>query len=114
MSEIFVNKNTYHGKNVQVVNGKIIIDNVDVTPTSKTVIISVEGNIENLIVEYSNTITIKGDVCNIKTASGDITIYGNITNGITTVSGDVNCENVTGNIKSVTGDIKIEEKNKKL
>jgi len=99
MSEIIVNKSSYYGKNIQIINGKVLIDGVDATPSSKAIIVSIEGNIENLYLEYSNSITIKGNVSNIKTASGDIIIHGDVTNGITTVSGDVRCQNVIGNIK---------------
>ena len=98
-----------HGKNnIVVINGKVYADGTDVTPDSKEISITIEGNLEHLEVDYCSKISIKGDVGSIKSASGDIDITGNVNSGIQTASGDVECSDVHGSIKSMSGDISCE------
>lgn len=51
MSTIRINNNSYVGNSVVITNGKIIINGKDVTPDSKEINISVEGNIDELKVD---------------------------------------------------------------
>ena len=106
MSTITINGNTYSGNSIVVTNGKVVINGKDVTPDSKEINISVEGNIEELKVDACNKVEITGDVSNVKTQSGDVEISGNVTGSIQTMSGDVDCGNVGGSISTMSGDVK--------
>lgn len=77
-SKIVINGQTYSGSNVNIVNGRVIINGNDVTPESKTINISVEGDIESLHVDACSQITVYGDVHNLDSGVGG-----------------VNCRNVT-------------------
>jgi hypothetical protein len=116
-----INNRGYNGKSISIINNKIIIDGVDVTPNSKTINITIDGNVDNLSVDVCNNIIVNGDVNKLTTSSGDIdcddvlgdikTISGEIECGkvggnISTISGDVKCKNVTGNVKTNSGNIK--------
>lgn len=89
MANITINKTTYTGSNVSIVNGKVYIDGKDVTPDGKEINISVEGNLDKLEVEHCNRIDIKGAVKDIRSASGDVNIIGDVLGNIDTKSGDV-------------------------
>ena len=93
------------GKNISISNGKIIVDGVDVTPDSKNISISIEGNVETVTVSACDKIEITGDVGSVKTQSGDVKIIGNVSDSVQTMSGDVECGIVSGNIKTMSGDI---------
>lgn len=104
---IVINKNKYSGNNISIRNNRVIVDGNDVTPETKEIIINVEGNLENLDVEYANKITITGDVGEVRTSSGDIEVSGVIKGNISTSSGDVECDgDVGGHINTSSGDVK--------
>ena len=121
MSQIIINGNIHIGKSISVMNGKVIIDGKDMTPDSKVISISVEGDIGRLEVEYCNNlqvvgtvnafstsssdVKIKGNVGDIQTSSGDVEIEGNVEGSIQTSSGDVECNNVAGSVSTRSGDI---------
>jgi hypothetical protein len=104
MSTISINNNSYHGRNISVINNKVYIDGKDVTPDSKEINISVVGNVGELKVDNCNKITITGDVESIETQSGDVKC-GSVSKSVKTMSGDVECGNVGGDIKTMSGDI---------
>lgn len=123
MANITINKTTYTGSNVSIVNGKVYIDGKDVMPDGKEINISVEGNLDKLEVEHCNRIDIKGAVKDIRSASGDVNIIGDVlgsidtksgdvevsgtcSDSIKTISGDINCGNVSGNISTISGDVR--------
>jgi len=101
---ITINNRTYGGKSITIINGKVIVDGKDVTPDSKEITISVDGNLDNLEVDYANTISIKGDVNKVRSGSGDISC-GNITGGAQTGSGDIDCGVITGDVQTGSGDV---------
>ncbi len=103
---ININGKTFSGNSVTINNGKIIIDGVDQTPDSKTVNIEITANIQTLKVDHANSISVKGDIGNLSTQSGDVDIEGNVSGSISTMSGDVDCGNVGGNISTMSGDVK--------
>ncbi len=106
MSSITINGKSYVGKSVTIVNGKVIVNGNEVTPEdSKTITINVEGDIDELNVDACEKITVKGNVKNIQTSSGDIDC-GNVTGGIQTSSGDIECGDVGGSIQTSSGDVK--------
>lgn len=92
------------GSNIQICNGKVTINGKDVTPDSKNINISIEGDVATLDVDVCNTVNIKGNVKNAQTTSGDIDC-GDVEGDIKTVSGDVDCGQVSGRIKTVSGDV---------
>ncbi len=93
------------GGSISIVNGKVFINGVDVTPDSKEVVIKVDGDIESLQVDHAKSIEIKGDIGTVKTVSGDLRINGDVKGHINTVSGDVTCNVAAGGISTVSGDI---------
>ncbi len=102
---VTINGKTYAGgKSIQVMNNKVIIDGKDVTPDSKQIKISVEGNIDTLHVDCADTIEILGDVNSVKTSSGDIKCE-TVKRDIQTMSGDVHCTNFNGNFNSMSGSV---------
>ena len=89
---ININGKVFYGNNVSISRNKIIIDGVEVTDedvvNSKTVNITVEGNVNSIEADYVSKIEVKGTVGNVKTTSGDI-----------------HCLNVEGDIKTTSGDV---------
>ena len=78
MSVITINGVTYTGNNITIQNGNVIIDNNNVTPNSKTITISVVGNIETLEVDSCSKIDVTGNITELGLSSGNITVKGNI------------------------------------
>ena len=103
---IKINDVSYTGDMININNSKIYINGKDVTPDSKNISISVEGNIENLDVASCEKIIVTGSVSKLSLTSGDIKINGNVDGDIKTTSGNVNCEKVAGSIKTISGNIK--------
>ena len=106
MSTITINGNTYSGNSVVVTNGRVVINGKDVTPDSKEINISVEGNIEELKVDACNKVSVTGTVKNISTKSGDVDVTGDVNGSIQTMSGDVDCRHIQGSVSTTSGDIK--------
>lgn len=106
MNTVVINGNTYSGNNIVVKNGKVLIDGNDVTPETKEINISVEGNIESLKVDSCNTVNVTGSVTNVSTVSAKVKVTGDVAGGIQTVSGNVDCGDVGGSINSVSGNIR--------
>ena len=107
MSTIIINGNRYNGDNITVRNNKVIIDGKDMTPDSKEINITVEGNVEDLDIDYCNNIEINGNVNNLRSGSGDVTC-NDVQNGVQTGSGDVDCTNINGYVQTGSGDVNAE------
>jgi len=105
MGVVIINGQKITGKNISVVGNKVIVDGQDITPDSKTINISVQGNVTELKVDVCDKIEITGDVYSVKTQSGDVYVTGHVTGHIQTMSGDVKCGDVKGNISTMSGDI---------
>lgn len=91
--------------NVLTVNGKRI--NLD-DEKDKNISIVVEGNVDRLEADACDDLTIKGDVQNVKTASGDVKVGGDIKGAVQTMSGDVSARAITsGNISTMSGDVRV-------
>jgi len=103
---INLNGSLYSGNSIVVSNGKIFIDGKDTTPDSKTIKITVVGDVDELKVDSCNTVKITGIVNSVNTQSGDVEIDGNVTGSIQTMSGDVECGEVGGSISTMSGNIK--------
>lgn len=107
MNTVTINGKTFSSKrSISVSNGKVVIDGVDLTPESKEINITVNGNIDKLEVDACNKVSIVGKVDNVKTMSGDVDIKGDVSGNISTMSGDVDCFNVGGSISTMSGDVK--------
>jgi hypothetical protein len=108
MTNISINGNniSVSGRNIVVSNGKVLIDGKDVTPDSKIINITVNGNIEQLNVDVCDKVLVTGSVGSVKTMSGDVDVSGDINGSVKTMSGDVDCYNVSGDISTMSGDVK--------
>lgn len=122
MSSVIINGKSYIGSTVKVSGNKITINGTDVTPDTKIVNITIEGDVDEVSADYCEKIVVNGNVktlqttsgdieCkdvqgDIKTTSGDVECGGNVGGSIQTVSGDVKAENISGNVKTLSGDIK--------
>ena len=108
-SIIKLNGKTYRGNSIQISGNKVIIDGVvqDTDEKEKIINISVEGDIQNLEVDYAKDIKITGNVRTVQTSSGDVVIGGSVENNIQTSSGDVEVDGaVGGGIQTSSGDVK--------
>ena len=106
MANMIINNMSHVGKSITIIGDKVIIDGKDVTPDSKSINITINGNIDIMNVDRCSKIEVlTGNVGSISTVSGNI-VCCNVGGAISSVSGDVECENVTGNIKTTSGDVK--------
>jgi hypothetical protein len=113
MSVIAINGKTYrHNGKIFIVNGGILVNGKKVEnyeeleEDQKHINIEIHGEVEKIDVDVCDTITVNGNVKNIKTMSGDVYVKGDVEGGIKTMSGDVDCGNVSGDVSSISGDIK--------
>jgi len=102
---ININGVSYHGNNVTIINGKVLIDGKDQTPNEKEINITVHANIDTLKVDVCQTVRVAGQVGSVSTVSGDIKIAGDVDGSVSTISGDVECGNVAGSVSTVSGDV---------
>ena len=76
MGNIKINGVSYVGDSLVVKNNKIFIDGKEHEIDSKTINISVIGNIDSISADSCQKIYVKGDVNTLKTMSGDVEIEG--------------------------------------
>ena len=103
-----INSKSYSGNNIQINNGRIIIDGVDITSdiNEKVINVSIEGNVD--LISKCDNVTVKGNVNKVDTGAGDIDITGDVAGDIKTGAGDITVRgNVSGNVKTSAGDIEI-------
>jgi hypothetical protein len=106
-SIVTIGNQTYSGNSIIISNNKITIDGIDVTPDSKEINITVNGNIDELRVDNCKMVSVVGDVKNIKTMSGGVDVTGGVDGNIKTMSGSVDCGgSVGGSITTISGNIK--------
>lgn len=103
MSRIIINGSTYYGNNVTIKNNKVIVDGVNVTPDSKEINITVNGDVNTLEVDSCNKISIVGNVNKLSGGTGDIECH-DVTNGLTSGTGDIKCNNINGDVRTGSGD----------
>lgn len=109
MAKIWINDTEFSGSSI-IVNNKIIIDGVDVTPEGKTINIKIEGDVDKLNVALGK-VEITGNVKTVETVSADVSISGNVSGNIESTSGNINCQNITGDVETVSGDVTAAEIN---
>jgi hypothetical protein len=93
------------GRNVTIINNKVIVDGKDVTPDSKTINIVVNGNVEQLQVDNCEKVSVTGSAGTVRTTNGSIEVGGDVQGNVTTTNGSVSCQNVSGDITSTNGAI---------
>ena len=104
----YIFNSNYAGRYITISGNKIIIDGKDVTADhkdAKEISIVVNGDLENLDVDYCKGIAISGNVGRVRSGSGDVNcsaVNGNVQTG----SGDVECESVSGDVQTGSGDVK--------
>lgn len=123
---IKINGKIFYGNSISISRNKVIVDGVEVTDedvvNSKTVNITVEGNLQSIEADYVNQVEVKGTVGSIETTSGDVhckdvsgdvnttsgdvDVEGYVNGSIQTMSGNVICGTVEGNVKTMSGNIK--------
>ncbi len=111
----------FSGRNIQVRNGKIIVDGVDITPDAKTITVEIHGNVDRLESGACQSTTVNGNVGDINGGSGNIhcgAVTGNVSSGsgkvtcvsikgnVSTGSGSVNAQTISGSVKTGSGNIK--------
>ena len=103
-STIIINGTVISGRNISVINGRVCVDGIDITPDHREVTITVTGDIESISADSCREIKVTGNVGKVQTVSGDVEC-GDVSGSVQTVSGDVECKNVGGSVKTVSGDI---------
>lgn len=92
--------------NIQCVNGRVIVDGVDITPNTKIINIRVTGDVRNIEGSFSDIIITGNVTGEVNTGSGDIEISGDVGGSVKTGSGDVDIKGeVKGNVRTGSGDI---------
>ena len=102
---ITINGKTYSGNNLTISNNRVYIDGKEQTEDSKTINITVTGDINSIKVDACNDFTVTGSVGSVQTMSGDVEC-GDVTGSISTMSGDVTCKKVGGSVSSLSGKVK--------
>lgn len=87
-SRVTINGVEYTGRNVSIVNGRVIVD----------------GKEQDQALQHPISVAVMGNVTNIDLASGKVEISGSA-GAVTTASGDVHCGNVAGNVETMSGDV---------
>lgn len=110
MGSITVNGKNYQGNSITINDDVVIIDGVVVgDENSKTITISIVGNINSLNVDRCKEIKVQGNVGGIVTTSGDVDVTGSVNGDVSSTSGDIECGNVKGNINTTSGDVNCED-----
>jgi len=113
MSRITINGKTFEIEgSLSMINGVwhdgagrvIDMNNLDGLKEAKIINITIEGNVDRLKVDGSNTITVNGNVGKVHTGSGDITCK-DIDGDAQTGSGDIRCETIEGDAQTGSGNI---------
>jgi len=102
-SSITIDGKSFNGKNVSIVNGKVIVDGVTQDgELTGDINVVVHGDIDRL--ENScGTVTAKA-VGSISTQSGDVICEG-VNGSVSTMSGDVRCTAISGSVSTMSGDV---------
>lgn len=103
---IKINGKVYTGNSISINNNRIVIDGHDLTPDTKEINISIDGDIEKIKVDLCNKILIKGNCGSLQAKNGDIEVGGDVTGSINSMNGDIDCGDVGGSIQAMNGDVK--------
>ena len=107
MATMIINNVNYSGKNIIATKGKIFIDGQEIDTVNQKIDITIQGDVENIDIDFCTSINITGNVTSLKSTSGDIHVTGNIMKSVHSTSGNIEIEgNVDGDAQSTSGDIK--------
>ena len=104
-SKVVINDISYSGRNVNIVNGKVVVDGEEQNELIGDVTIIIQGDCDELETAIGD-ITVEGSVGSIATQTGDVTC-GDVDGDVNTMSGDVRCSAVTGKISTMSGDVRV-------
>lgn len=109
---LFNNKNIdipSGAKSIKIINGKILIDDVDVTPENEKNIIHIviNGNIEKLDVSRAASIVVNGSTGNVDLGTGNVNVTGDVLGRVSVDVGNISANDVYMSAKVGTGDIEI-------
>lgn len=101
---VTINGKTYKGRNVLVVNGRVIIDGKDASDqpdgTAKTYNIHIEGSLNELKIEgYGADVTVQGDVNGDLLCDGSAAVSGAVGAKVS-AGGSVKCGDVHGSVNA--------------
>lgn len=101
---------SYSGNgSISIVNGKVIVDGKRIdSEDSKTINITILGDIKDLNIDYCETISVSGTVGDLQTTSGDVNCK-DISGDVQSTSGNIECGNVNGSVKTVSGNVRANE-----
>jgi hypothetical protein len=105
MGTVRVNGVSYSGNSINITNGRIFVDGIEVETDQKNIKIEVSGDVQLLQADACDSIIINGKVGPIKTVSGDVHVKDSVVGNINTVSGNVTCTELYGSTNTVSGNI---------
>lgn len=114
MSKIIIGGNAFEVQgSLSMINGKwydgtgqeIDMNNLAGLKETKTINITIEGDVERLEVDCCSSITVNGNVCKVNTGSCSITCK-DIDGDAHTGSGSIHAENISGDAKTGSGNIR--------
>lgn len=105
-SKIVVNGHSVVGRNVTVLNGKVIVDGkkVDI-PDAKEIIINIEGDLGSLQIDAGD-VTVQGSTGDITSGAGNVIVGQDVKGSIKVEAGNVDCKDVYSDIKVDMGNIR--------
>lgn len=107
MAKVSVNENpVFEGlvRSVMITDGKVYINDVDMTPQMEKISIQIIGNVGSINADICNSITITGDAGSVATQSGHVTAK-NVAGDVRSMSGSIDCLEITGNASTMSGSI---------
>ena len=108
MATIEINEVSVSGSDVQINNGRVIIDGVDMTPDMENITVVVKGDVKRLNIAACRTLEIEGNVAEVRPMSGNVKITGNVEGNVNVTHGDVAVGgDVRGKAETLSGDIHI-------
>ncbi len=106
VNKVVVNGKIYAGGSVVIGNGRVLINDEDVTPEAKVINIQCEGDLNSLKIDNCESVSINGNAGSVSVANGDVQISGSVMGNVSSTNGSVSCQDVSGNVSTINGDIK--------
>lgn len=86
-------------------DGRVFMDGQDVTPQGEPLVsIEISGDVQSLVVDAADAITINGNVGSVETMSGSVKA-GKILGAVSTMSGSVTADTIAGSCSSMSGKV---------
>lgn len=100
-----INGKEYKGRNVSVVNGKVVIDG-NVVSEEQNVIINIHSSTVRILSSDGNINISDSEVSDCSTTSGNLIIHGDVYGNVETRSGNITISGpVAGSVTSRSGNI---------